>query len=418
MALRMPEKPFSTLSLWPIFLIVLTDVFGFTLVIPLLGIYAERLHATPVQATLLVSVFAACQMVSGPILGTLSDRMGRKPLLILSQFGTFLGFLIMARAESLFLLFVGRIIDGGTAGNLSLAQAYISDKTPPNKRAGAFAVIGIAFGIGFTFGPFVSGLLVKYGINVPMYAASVLSLVSVLTTWLLLPNELPPGAATQAPAGPGGKRLGVWQWGEYANYFRRPGLAGMLWQFFAFSIGMAVFYSGFGLYAERQFTWHGQALGVREVGYLFAYAGIIGVFMQGGLVGRLSKRYGEPLLVHIAFVMQAVGYVGLAFSPDIPSLLVVTTILSISNALLRPALSSLISRSSGAHEQGLVMGLTQSLHSLAAVVSPPLAGLFLTGRFVPGWALCSALAAVYGVSLVRRGSGHAVIQEMQRQQRS
>lgn len=146
-------------ALIPIFLVVLVDVFGLTLVLPLLAIYAESLRATPLEATLLVSVFAACQLVSGPVLGRWSERTGRKPVLLLSQLGTLVGFLVMARASSLWLLFLARIIDGATAGNVTVAQAYIADNTRPGQRGRAFALIGMAFGLGFLCGPWVSGYL-------------------------------------------------------------------------------------------------------------------------------------------------------------------------------------------------------------------------------------------------------------------
>ena len=143
--------------LLPIFLIVLVDIFAFTLVIPLLAIYAEHLGATPFEATLLVSIFAVCQLFSGPLLGRISDRVGRKPMLVVSQVGTFAGLLVMASAGSLWVLYLARVIDGATAGNLSLAQAYISDNTTPENRARSFGLIGIAFGLGFFLGPSVTG---------------------------------------------------------------------------------------------------------------------------------------------------------------------------------------------------------------------------------------------------------------------
>src|SRR5215216_7103225 len=168
-------KP-QPVSLLPVFLIVLVDVFGMTLVIPLLAIYAETLHATPLQAMMLVSVFAACQLVAGPVLGLMSDRVGRKPMLLISQVGTFIGFIIMAQAKALWMLYLARILDGATAGNLSLAQAYISDHTEPSQRAKSFGLIGIAFGVGFFIGPSLTGFLsAKYGMTTPIYLAAVMS---------------------------------------------------------------------------------------------------------------------------------------------------------------------------------------------------------------------------------------------------
>ena len=158
------------------------DVLGLTLMIPLLPFYAERLGATPTVAGMLIGVYAMCQLISGPLLGRLSDHMGRKPLLIVSQIGTFIGFIITANANVLWLVFIGRIIDGATAGNLSLAQAYISDVTKPEERAKSFGIIGIAFGLGFLIGPAVSGFLAGYDYRYPMYAAAALSFTSIMAT--------------------------------------------------------------------------------------------------------------------------------------------------------------------------------------------------------------------------------------------
>jgi MFS family permease len=151
-----------------------------TLVIPLLAIYAESFDASAVQATMLVTVYAACQLVSGPLIGYASDRIGRKPMLIFSQIGTFIGFIILARASSLWMIYLSRVIDGATAGNLSLAQAYIADNTAPEDRAKSFGLIGIAFGLGFFIGPSVTGFLsAKYGLTAPIYLAAGMSATSV-----------------------------------------------------------------------------------------------------------------------------------------------------------------------------------------------------------------------------------------------
>ena len=161
--------------LLPIFLIVVVDVLGLTSMLPLLPFYAEHFGASPVVVGLLISSYALCQLVAGPILGQISDRVGRKPVLTVSQLGTFAGFLVLAWAPSLWVVFLARIIDGLTAGNLSIAQAYIADVTAPKDRAKSFALIGIAFGIGFLIGPGASGYLTHhYGYRVPIFCAAAL----------------------------------------------------------------------------------------------------------------------------------------------------------------------------------------------------------------------------------------------------
>ena len=399
--------------LLPIFLIVLVDIFAFTLVIPLLAIYAEHLGATPFQATLLVSVFAACQLISGPLLGRASDRIGRKPLLLVSQAGTFIGLLVMARANALWMLFLARMIDGATAGNLSLAQAYISDNTAPENRARSFGLIGIAFGLGFFLGPSVTGYLVQFGLRAPIYAAAALSLTSIACTALLLPNQQPPAAsgAAAGDAGPGGKRLGIVEWGAYVQYLERPVLGALLVQMLLFGFSFTTFTSGFALFAERTFSWNGHPFTPREIGYLFAYAGFLGIILQGGLIGRLVKQFGEPALVATGFCSMGLAYLLLGMIHDIGPLLVVTTLAAFGQGVLRPTLTSLITQNAGRHEQGVVLGLNTSLMSVAQILAPPLGGWLIGAGHLGPWAFVAATAAAFGVVAAPWGSAraHAVV---------
>jgi len=383
-------------SLLPVFLIVLVDVFGMTLVIPLLAIYAETLRATPLQATLLVSVYAACQLVSGPLIGQMSDRTGRKPMLILSQIGTFIGFLVMARARSLWMLYLARALDGATAGNLSLAQAYISDNTPAHERAKAFGLIGIAFGIGFFIGPSLTGYLsATYGLSAPIYLAAAMSATSILCTATLLRrgNQLPQAF---------GDRARAFRLATYLEYFSRPGLRERLLQFLCFITSFSLFISGFALFAERRFEWNGRPFGPREIGYLFGYVGLLGIILQGGLIGRLVKRFGEPALVAAGFVTLAVGYFGLGLAVSSIALGIAGTLAAFGNGVIRPALTSLITQRAGRHEQGVVLGVTQSLMSMASIVAPVAGGLLIEHHMLSTWAWTAAGIAVVGV-VVSRG---------------
>jgi len=399
--------------LLPIFLIVLVDVFAFTLVIPLLAIYAEHLGATPFQATLLVSIFAVCQLVSGPMLGRISDRIGRKPMLVVSQAGTFAGLLVMASAGSLWWLYVARVIDGATAGNLSLAQAYISDHTAPQDRARSFGLIGIAFGLGFFLGPSVTGYLAQFGLRAPIYAAAALSLTSILCTALLLPDDRPPApsAAVDAGATPGGKRLGIFEWSAYAQYFERPVLAALLGQMLLLGFAFTTFTSGFALFAERTFSWNGHPFTPREIGYLFAYAGFLGIILQGGLIGRLVKQFGEPNLVAAGFVSMGLGYLLLGVIVDVAPLVVVATLVAFGQGVLRPALTSLITQNADRSEQGVVLGLSTSLMSVAQILAPPLGGWLIGSGHLGAWAFVAAVAAALGLLAVPWGSAraHAVV---------
>jgi MFS family permease len=402
------ERTARRSPLFPIFLIVLVDVFGLTLVIPLLAIYAEHFGATPFEATLLVSTYAACQLVSGPILGNFSDHYGRKPVLLVSQVGTCLGFLLMARADALWVIFVARIIDGLTAGNLTTAQAYISDNTAPEDRSKSFALIGIAFGIGFFIGPAVTGLLSGYSLNAPIYLAAGLSLTSILCTSFLLPGGAPPRAHEGENAGPGGRRVSPFALSTYTQYFARPVLGGLFAQFFFFIFAFSTFTSGFALFAERRFAWHGHPFGPRETGVLFAYAGFLGIIVQGGLMGRIVKKFGEAALVFTGFLFMMAGYASLGVVGVGPLLLVVTTFSAFGNAVLRPNLTSLITQAAGKHEQGVVIGVSQSLGSVAQIVAPMIGGLLIGNWLLPMWALVAATAAGCGLIFARWGSSRVV----------
>jgi DHA1 family tetracycline resistance protein-like MFS transporter len=393
-----PEKS-QRVSLLPVFLIVLVDVFGMTLVIPLLAIYAETFHATPLQATMLVSVYAACQLVSGPIIGLMSDRVGRKPMLLISQVGTFIGFIVMARAQALWMLYIARVLDGSTAGNLSLAQAYISDHTEPSQRAKSFGLIGIAFGVGFFIGPSLTGYLsAKYGLTTPIYLAAVMSATSVLCTATLLKG----GRQSEHAFDDREKAL---HWKTYAKYFGRPGLRERLLQFLFFITSFSLFISGFALFAERRFTYQGHPFGPREIGYVFGYVGFLGIVLQGGLIGRLVKRFGEASLVAAGFIALAVGYFGLGIATSFVLLMLTGTLAAFGNGVIRPALTSLITQQAGRQEQGVVLGITQSLMSMASIVSPIVAGLLIERHLLKEWAWVAAGLAAIGVALSREGLG-------------
>jgi len=391
-----PEKS-PPVSLLPVFLIVLVDVFGMTLVIPLLAIYAETFHATPLQATMLVSVFAACQLISGPVIGHMSDRVGRKRMLLISQIGTFIGFIVMARARALWMLYVARILDGATAGNLSLAQAYISDHTEPSQRAKSFGLIGIAFGVGFFIGPSLTGYLsAKYGMTTPIYLAAVMSATSILCTATLLRGGPQSHHAFE-------DREAALHWRTYAKYFSRPGLRERLLQFLFYITSFSLFISGFALFAERRFTYQGHPFGPREIGYVFGYVGFLGIILQGGLIGRLVKRFGESMLVAAGFIALVIGYFGLGIASSFALLMFTGTLAAFGNGVIRPALTSLITQQAGRQEQGVVLGITQSLMSIASIVAPIVGGLLIERQMLKEWAWAAAGLAAVGVALSREG---------------
>jgi DHA1 family tetracycline resistance protein-like MFS transporter len=327
----------------------------------------------------------------------------------------------MARADSLWMLYAARIIDGVTAGNLTIAQAYISDNTKPEDRAKSFALIGIAFGLGFFLGPAVTGKLSVYSLTAPIYLAAALSFTSILCTLFLLPGgkpsgvghdvtPAPPGVAraeSDAPEAPGGKRLSILQWSAYAEYVKRPALTTLFLQFFCFAFSFSTFIAGFALFAERTFTWDGRAFGPREVGYLFGFSGFLGIVLQGGLIGRLVKRFGEASLARSGFLAVLMAQLLLGFIHSVGLLLVVATLSSYGNGVLRPSLTSLITRNVGRNEQGVVLGLNQSINSIAQITAPMLAGFLITQGQLSLWAWVAACGGLVGFLLSRSPAGRA-----------
>jgi DHA1 family tetracycline resistance protein-like MFS transporter len=176
-------------------------------------------------------------------------------------------------------------------------------------------------------------------------------------------------------------------WGNYARYFREPGLAPLLWQFFAFAFAFSMFMTGFALFAERRYTWHGQPFGAQQVGYVYAFLGLLGVILQGGLIGRLVKTFGEANLARAGFFCGFVGLVALGFTHSIPLLLVAVAVASSGTGIIRPTVTSMITQRAGRSEQGVILGLTQSLNSICAIAAPALAGFLIDHQLLSTWAV-------------------------------
>ncbi len=375
--------------LFSIFLIVLVDIMGFTIILPLLPFYAEHFGASPVQVGQIIAVYALCQLIAGPILGQLSDRIGRRPVLLVSQAGTFFGFLLLARAGSLPIIFLARIIDGVTAGNLSVAQAYIADVTEPEHRAKSFALIGIAFGLGFLLGPAITSFFSHFDHQYPIYAAAFLSALSIAGTYFLL-AEPPKHAGLPAEVKAG------FDWKVYGNAFKNPALAPLLWQFLAFIFTFAFFMSGFPLFAERRFFLHGAPFGAKEVGYIYAYVGFLGIIIQGGFTGRLVKFWGEARLIEFGFAGMFLGFLMLGWAGTLPLLLVSVTLAFMGSSILRPSLISLITQHAGPGRQGTAIGITQSLMSVSQIIAPLVGGVMIQHRLLTPWAWVACITSGIG----------------------
>ncbi len=338
----------------------------------MLPFYAEGtiFNATPRTVGLLFASYSVMQLIFSPVLGSLSDKHGRRPVLLLSIIGTGIGFLVLGFARTVFMLFVGRILDGITGGNISTAQAYIADITTSENRAKGMGLIGAAFGLGFIFGPALGGILSQWGIHVPFVFAAVLCFANAALLYFTLPETVTPDHPAKNRAARGRSFRNV------LDSLKQPRLAFVLIIYFLFIVAFSIMTTSFSLYTMFRFGYDAT-----HTGYLFAYVGLIAVIIQGGLIGRLVKRFGElPLVIFgalcFAISLFAVPFVGPA-AGGLAALLVGGGVFSMGNSLATPALTSLASKSVGPGEQGAVLGVTQSVASLARAVGPFLAAVMI-----------------------------------------
>jgi DHA1 family tetracycline resistance protein-like MFS transporter len=353
-----------------LFLIVFIDLVGFGLVIPLLPFYAVRFVASSQQVTLLLAVYSLMQLFTAPLWGRLSDRVGRRPVLIVSMAASVLAYLCIGSATALWMLFAARAFAGACAGNIAAAQAYIADITKPEERAKGMGLIGAAFGLGFIIGPALGGLLAgndpaTADVETPAWVAAGLSFVALWGVVLLLPESLP---ADRRGRGPSRSRLSA-----VLGVLRRPVLSRLILIFFMVILAFAAMESTFALWAIAQFGW-----GPGQVGYVFAYVGVLSATLQGGLIGRLTRRFGEERLLLVGLMLIGIGLSVLPLARSVGVLGLAMSMLAIGMGLTQPSLNSLISRRAGRDEQGEVMGVSQSVGSLSRVLGPAAAGFFFT----------------------------------------
>src|SRR5918998_984012 len=266
-----------------IFVTVFIDLVGFGIVIPILPYYVESFGGTPRQQGLLLTSYSVMQLIFSPVLGRMSDKYGRRPVLFLSLVGSGVGFLIMGFAGSLWMLFAGRILAGITGGNISTAQAYIADITTPENRAKGMGLFGAAFGLGFIFGPAIGGVLSQWDISAPFYFAAALAFANAVLLYFTLPETVTPDHPARTV------RRG---WGYFFKQLRQPALALVLVIYFFFVVSFSIMTTTF-----AYFTMHRFGYDATHNGWLFAYVGLLAVVVQGGLIGRLVKRFGEMRLV-------------------------------------------------------------------------------------------------------------------------
>ena len=368
----MKNKPLSA-----IFLIVFIDLLGFGLILPLLPFYAESFGASDTVIGLLVASYAAAQLVGAPLLGRLSDRFGRRPILLLSLLGTLISFLILGFAKTLWLLFIARISDGITGGNISVAQAYIADVTDEKSRAKGLGMIGAAFGLGFIFGPATGGFLSQWGYAVPAFAAAGLVTINLLMVYFWLPESLTP----EKRAALAQSEKPKFTLNALFDALKRPFSGSLLITRFVFGLAFSVFQTIFSLYALRRFN-----LDAQQTGYVLTYVGILSVIVQGGLVGKLSEKFRDDLLITVSVGIMAISLLSWALAPSVTMLLINLAPIAFSGGILNTVISSALTKTVQPQEIGGILGLATSLESLTRVIAPTLGGLLLErlGYWSPG----------------------------------
>jgi DHA1 family tetracycline resistance protein-like MFS transporter len=393
-----------------IFVIVFVDLLGFGLILPLLPYYAETYGATAVVVGLLVASYAAAQLVGAPLLGRLSDRIGRRPVLILSVTGTLAGFLLLGFADPLGrllsslvapqsanlmiigVLFLSRIIDGLTGGNITVAQAYIADVTDEQNRAKGLGLIGAAFGLGFIIGPATGGTLSQWGYNLPAFVAASVSAVNLILIFFWLPESLTSERREAASL----RHRPPFTLNALLQALNRPKVGPLLYVRFFYGLAFATFQSIFSLYA--------QAIGLNSqtTGYVLAYVGLLSVVVQGGLIGVLTHRFRENWLIITGLWLMTGALLAWAFTANLWLLLVVLLPLALSGGVLNTVIQSAISKSVSREDVGGMLGISASLEAATRVIAPSVGGYLLqqVGRWAPG--VFSAVLMIWAVTLAYR----------------
>jgi MFS transporter, DHA1 family, tetracycline resistance protein len=403
-------------SLFTVFMVVFIGLMGFSFVIPILPFYALDYGANELVLGLLIASYAVAQLFGAPVLGRLSDQYGRRPVLLLSAFGTFVSLLMFAFAQSLLVLFLSRILDGLTGGNISVAQAYITDITDDENRSKGLGMLGAAFGLGFIIGPALGGILSGLGestvnpavvesgttflqqfdwkYTLPGIGAALIGFVNVLQIIFTLPESLT--EERRAEIRESEKQLpkrSLFSVSAIWEAMQRPQVGPLLKLRLFFGMAFSMFQGAFPLYASVQL-----GLGVAETAFILTYIGVLLVIVQGYGVGKLSQKYTDKALLMMSSVMMAVALVAWGLSFSVPVLLIVLIPISISGGIFITMINSALTKSASRQESGSILGVGASMESITRVIAPILGNALITfGAWWPGivGGLMTGLTSIY-----------------------
>ena len=381
----------SSAGLGVIFLTVMLDLLGFGIVIPILPLYAERMHATDFETGILLAIYSVMQLLFAPIWGRLSDRAGRRPVLLISILGSCGSQLGYALAPSFWWLVVARGFAGVCGANITAAQAYTADVTDESRRAAGMGMLGAAMGIGFVFGPAFGSFLSHRSATLPFFAASALAAVNFMLALAILKEPRDAAHRTRARA---------LTWAGLVRAATTPRLFALMLMYFVVTFGFANLESTFSFFLNRQFRYS-----MSDIGLLFAYIGVVMVVVQGGLVRRLVPRVGERSLIVTGTLLMAAAFFLTSYAATLAMLLVAIGIMAVGNGLNTPSLSSLISRAASGDHQGGVLGVSQSMGALARIVGP------LVGTSLLQFGIAMPYIAGGAIMLVACGFAAAAVQQ-------
>ncbi|MCC6146134.1 MAG: MFS transporter [Anaerolineaceae bacterium] len=376
-----------------LFFTLVVVMMGFGLIIPIMPFYIESFGASGVALGAMMSIFSVAQFILSPLWGSLSDRYGRKSILLVGAVGNALFLILFGLATQLWMLFAFRALAGIlSAATLPTAMAYISDSTDERSRGGGMGIFGAAMGTGMVLGPALGGWLASDSLSLPFFVGAGLSILAVLAIVAFLPESLP-----VANREVGGRVSGVSLSGLRESLSGPIGYLNGL----AFLVFFALtnFEAIFGLYAQYRY-----AYGPAQVGLILTVIGLVSALVQGAITGPVTRRFGEEVVIRASLAASAVGFIVMLFAWDFSSVLVTVGLFVFANAMLRPAISSLVSRSAGS-QQGAVLGINNSFGSLGRIVGPLWAGWMidvnLSFPYITG-ALIMAAVFIFGQTRLRR----------------
>lgn len=379
-----------------LFFTVFLDLLGFGMVIPILPLYAETMHASNIETGILLAIYSVMQLFFSPILGRLSDRAGRRPVLLISICGSCISQFGFAFAPSFWWLVVARGFAGVCGANVTAAQAYIADVTDEKSRAAGMGMLGAAFGLGFVFGPAVGGALSTRSATMPFLVGGALAAANFVSALFILREPRSAADRTQA-------RTLTWE--GLARTVTTPRLLVLMVLFFTVTFGFANLEGTFSLYLKRRFLFER-----REIWLTFAYIGVLMILVQGVLVRRFAPRFGERSLIVSGTLLMALGFLLLWYAQDQAFLFAGVTVTAIGNGLNTPSLSSLISRAATGNDQGGVLGVSQSCGALARVAGPligtAMLGFGVAAPYVTG-GIAMAAACLFAFAAVRQPRSEA-----------